>query len=85
MLEEEKSPATLFEEYFNDELLQLICTQSVIYARWKGNDKFSVSIDELKVFLAIIMLSGYVSLPRRAMFWGKESDVHNELVSNAMS
>ena len=61
MLEEEKSTSTLFEEYFNDELLRLICTQSVIYARSKGNDKFGVTIDELKVFLAIIMLAGYVS------------------------
>lgn len=32
----------------------------------------------------IVILSGYVPLPRRRMYWEESKDVHNKLVSQSM-
>lgn len=37
------------------------------------------------MFFGILLLSGYVSVPRRRMFWETRKDSHNDLVANAMS
>nr|CAD7431367.1 unnamed protein product [Timema monikensis] len=55
------SPVDLFEMFFDNE---------------KGNIKFKVTANDIKVYLGIRLLSGYCSLP---------SDTHNEAVSRAMS
>ena len=41
--------------------------------------------NEMLVFIAILLLSVYVVVPRRKMYWQGENDSHNELVSNAIS
>ena len=41
--------------------------------------------NEINAFIAILICSGYVDLPRRRMFWEQASDVHNELVCSLMS
>ena len=39
----------------------------------------------MRLFLATILLTGYVPLPRRKLYWENSPDVHNEALSNAMS
>ncbi|MGH0137467.1 UNVERIFIED_CONTAM: hypothetical protein FKN15_024609 [Acipenser sinensis] len=39
----------------------------------------------MRVFLAILFISGYVPLPRRRMFWENENDVTNQAVTQGMS
>ena len=39
----------------------------------------------MRAFLALLLLSGYVSLPRRRMYWKKLPDVNNEAVASTMS
>lgn len=46
---------------------------------------FQVSVDELKVFLGILLLSGYVPLPSYRMYWQSSPDTHNPLVAGAMT
>ena len=36
---------------------------------------------QLKSFLAVIILSGYVNLPRQEMYWQTRDDSNNRLVS----
>nr|CAD7597675.1 unnamed protein product [Timema genevievae] len=55
------------------------------YAFQKGNIKFKVTINEIKVFLRILLLSGYCSVPRYRIYWETSSDTHNEVVSKATS
>ncbi|KAI8119865.1 PiggyBac transposable element-derived protein 3 [Lucilia cuprina] len=43
-----------------------------------------VNITEMKCFLGVILLSGYVPLPRR-MYWERSKDSNNELVSQAIA
>lgn len=55
-----------------------------LYAARKNKQNFDLSVDELYTFIGILLLSGYVPLPRRRMYWEESEDVHNVLVTNWM-
>ena len=50
----------------------------------KGHN-FKTSASEVKLFLGILLLSGYNNLPRKHLYWEQQSDVFNEAVSSAIS
>ncbi|GFS07008.1 PiggyBac transposable element-derived protein 3 [Elysia marginata] len=52
---------------------------------FKPGKQITVDADELKIVVAIIILSGYIPLARRRMFWENAEDSHNQLVSSAMT
>lgn len=81
----EFSPVFFFEQYFSDDFIMIMVEQSMLYAKQKGNLQFTVTAEEIKAFLAILILSGYVPLPRYRLFWDQGGDVHNEVVSGLMS
>ena len=83
-LDTEKSPCALFEGFFTEEVYEFICVETIRYAHANGKHNFSVSV-ELKSFMAILLLSGYVVLPRRSMYWEHSEDTHNPVVSSLMS
>ena len=58
-----KTPYQIFEKFFDDELLSLITLEIQKYALYKNDPDPKVSIKELRVFLGILMLSGYVHTP----------------------
>ena len=74
----------LFELFFDPVVIDLICTESVRYAAFKGNHNFSVTPGEIKTFIAILIVSGYCSVPRRRMYWSGDEDVLNEAIVNGM-
>jgi DNA excision repair protein ERCC-6 len=78
------SPSEFFEFFFNENLCNHIVQQSVIYAVQKNREDFSLSVEELKTFLGILILSGYVPLPRKRMYWEERPDSNNQAVSEAM-
>ena len=80
-----KSLVSLFELFFTPQLLEHICNETNEYAAQKGQQNFLIDISDIKLFLAILLISGYVSLPRRQMYWEASEDVHNSMVSAAMS
>ena len=55
-----------------------------MYAANKGKFVFHVTSDEFCAFLAIILISGYTSLPRRHMYWQQETDVFNCAVADLL-
>ena len=77
-------PHQLFELFFDEVLLSEIIRQSLLYATKKAGVNLALSVSELKVFLAILLLSGYSSVPRQRMYWECGPDVFNEAVSKAM-
>jgi Transposase IS4 len=79
------SPVTLFEFIFTPQLMELICKESTEYAIQKGIQNSEFDIPTLKLVLSILLLSGYVQLPRRSMYWEAECDVRISLVSRSMS
>ena len=79
------SPTTLFELFFDKDVIKMMCEFTTRYARQKDNHQFDVSPEEIKAFLAILLTSGYVVLPRRRMYWEQNDDVHNSAISSAMA
>ena len=73
------TPTSIFNLFLDDDVIQMIVDMTNLYAhRNKGDSK------EIRLFLAILLLSGYNSLLRRSMYWETRSDTHNECVANAM-
>ena len=54
----EKSPCSLFEDFFTPELYKFICSETVRYAHSNGKHNFELTVDELKAFIASLLLSG---------------------------
>jgi DNA excision repair protein ERCC-6 len=80
---ERRTPTEILELFLDDEVVELIVTYSNLYAASKGIN-LGLTRYKLKCFLGVIFLSGYVSVPRRRMFWEQRTDAHNALVSAAM-
>ena len=59
-------------------------TEMTKYCLTKNYPPINVSLNEMKVSFAILIVSGYNVLPRRHMYWSHAEDVYNEAISNAM-
>ena len=56
----------------------MIVDMTNLYAhRDKGESKFVTKEVEIRLFLAILLLSGYNSSLRRSMYWDTRSDIRN--------
>ena len=53
------------------------------YASQK-NHSLNVSLEERKVYITILLLTGYITPKNIRMFWEVKLDVHNKLVASAM-
>ncbi|XP_033231548.1 piggyBac transposable element-derived protein 3-like, partial [Belonocnema kinseyi] len=84
-LGEDREPEDFFELFFDVEVISLIADQSIKYAVEKGQTQFIISENEFKIFLAILLISGYCCYPRRRMYWECAADVHQAGIANAMS
>lgn len=49
------------------------------------NKPGNISDREIRSFLGVLLLSGYLQPSRRRMFWEREKDTHNELIAEAIS
>jgi len=78
------SPLTMFEKFFTLDLMDHICHESILYARSKGKS-FEMDHVKLKKFISILLISGYVIMPRKEMYWQQAEDTHISAVSAMMS
>ena len=74
----------LFELFFYEEILEYTQEQMTRYCLKKNWPDGGVSINELRVFFAIFIVSGYNSLPSTSLYWSHDPEVHNKAISNAM-
>ncbi|XP_045479725.1 piggyBac transposable element-derived protein 2-like [Harmonia axyridis] len=77
-------PVVQFCRFFDDEVLDLIVNESNRYAA-QINRKTIIEKSEIKSFIGILILSGYICVRRRRMYWERERDSHNDLVAEAMT
>jgi hypothetical protein len=77
-------PVGFFELFFDEELINLIVSETNKYALFKGAHQFSVTDNEIKAFLAILMLSSYVDVYFKDQYWSRDLDTRNELVASLM-
>ena len=65
--------------------MKFLCEESIRHAISKGNHSFTIDTDTLKAFITILLVSGYVDLPRRRMYWENNEDTQNTTVSSLLS
>ncbi|XP_044735345.1 piggyBac transposable element-derived protein 3-like [Chrysoperla carnea] len=83
---EGKSAVEIFENLLCDEILEYIVQETETYAKHYKNDlNFSLNVNELKVFLAILFFSSYHHLPQSKLYWCRGNDVHVPFIEKAMS
>lgn len=82
---EGKSPVEVFETVVDNDVVHLIVDQTMKYASQHNMHKFNITPEELKVFIGILLYSGYHSLPRERMYWQIDEDTHLPFISNNMS
>lgn len=75
----------VFEKLFDVEVRQLIVSQTMLYAGQKNQHNFSFNEEDLKVFIGILLFSGYHSEAREFMYWKMSADTHVPIVANSMS
>ena len=78
------SPEKIFELFFDDDVCDLIVRETLRYASEKGDHDFRFDLSKLKIFLGILLLSGYNTRPRRHQYWSTQLDLACEAVSRAM-
>lgn len=80
-----KSPVEVFETLFDEEIMEYIVRQSVIFASQNNYHDFTFSIGCLKKFLAVLILSGYHSLPQEKMYWSEDEDLNIQSVRKCIT
>ena len=84
VLETVEPHVSLFEKFFTDDIIKFICEESIRYAISKGNHGFAIDTNTLKGFITILLVSGYVKLPRRPMYWEHNEGTHNATASSLL-
>lgn len=85
LTEEENNPVELFERFYDNEIIELIRVMTNLYAFQKGEHNLNLTFEEVRVFIGILLISGYNSVPRVKMYWEQTPDVNNQAISTAMS
>src|ERR1700722_10989664 len=52
---------------------------------YKNDINFSITIQELKIFIGILIFSGYHELPSERHYWSEFDDLRIHVVKNAIS
>ena len=81
----QKSELELFEEFLDDEMFDLVQTQSNLYAQQQNRHDFDLKKYKLKRFLGFMLFSGYHRLPRERMYWENADDCSINIVTEALS
>lgn len=81
---DEVTAVQYFERFFDDTLIELIITASSEYCLSKNWPDIKLTKEELRVFFAILIVSGYNPLPGKAMYWSTCSDLRNIAIYESM-
>ncbi|XP_046389357.1 piggyBac transposable element-derived protein 3-like [Ischnura elegans] len=77
------SPVQCFESMYGDEIISYIVKMSNLYALHR-NHTLNLTSEELKVYIAVLLLTGYLTPKYIRMFWETKSDTHNNLIANCI-
>ena len=82
---EGKTPVDCFEKLLDDKIPTHIVQQSVVYTRQQNDHKFQLSNDRKRMFLGILLFTGYHCLPQEKLYWNKDEDMDVSCVRKCMS
>ncbi|XP_039297544.1 piggyBac transposable element-derived protein 3-like [Nilaparvata lugens] len=80
----DKNCMHFFEKFIDDEIIDLLVLESNKYALHCNRADPRISREEMRVFLGILLLSSYVRVSDKRMYWEDQSDTHNIIVANSM-
>ena len=78
------TPLDLFELFFDQELLEMILKESTRYCLSKNWPNLNLSIEELKSFIGILLVSGYSPQSNKYDYWSNSKDTRNQAIYEAM-
>ncbi|XP_044752231.1 piggyBac transposable element-derived protein 2-like [Coccinella septempunctata] len=81
----DKTVVDLFEQFFDDAVYDLIFEETMRYAAQKNKHNFSITKDEIKIFIGFLLFSGYHTLPSERDYWSDDDDLGQSIVKNALS
>ncbi|XP_068229303.1 piggyBac transposable element-derived protein 2-like [Palaemon carinicauda] len=67
--------------FSNEQKIEELYHQSTTYAEQMSLSEDHITPQNMKIFLSILILSGYNKLPYRRMYWSENPDVFNNWVS----
>lgn len=73
-----------FEKFFDNNLLEHICDESNKYAVFLGKSNPNITIEELKVFISILLVTGYNYHSRTRTLWSTDEDLQNLMIIKSM-
>uniref|UniRef100_A0A6P7FVU9 PiggyBac transposable element-derived protein 2-like n=1 Tax=Diabrotica virgifera virgifera TaxID=50390 RepID=A0A6P7FVU9_DIAVI len=69
------TPFEIFEKNFDNELIELLVTESTRYAHFKNLADPQITINNMKCFIIILIITGYNELPGKKYYWDMEHDM----------
>ena len=81
--QEVMSAVECFELLYNDDIIKFIVDMTNLYALQR-NHTLNVTCDEIRVYIAILLLTGYLTPKYMRMLWEVKSDTHNKLVASSI-
>ncbi|KAI8117627.1 PiggyBac transposable element-derived protein 3 [Lucilia cuprina] len=81
--QEDISVTDCFELLYNKDVISLIADMSNLYALQR-NHTLNVTENEIRVYIAVLLLTGYMTPKYMRMFWEKKADTYNDLVSSSI-
>lgn len=86
VLLKDKTPVQIFEKFFTEDIMVYITKETVRYAAAVKNDtSMSLSPEEIRAFMGILIFSGYHKLPSEKNYWSEEEDLGVDIVKKCMS
>lgn len=77
-------PHEQFERFFDDELLKHIVEHSNKYAVFRERNNPNITVDELRTFIGILIISGYTYHTSFRTMWSQGEDQRNVMVCDSM-
>lgn len=74
----------IFEMFIDSEIVELLVEQSRNYALFCNRPDPTISPDEMKCVIGILIVTGYNQLPGRDFYWDSQKDMKNSMVSESM-
>ena len=69
-----KSPIATFKAMFSDDLVLHMTNQTNLYAVQHGKSNWNILEDEIRTFIAVLLLSGCCKVPYRDLYWADAPD-----------
>ncbi|CAK1541427.1 unnamed protein product [Leptosia nina] len=80
---QEMSVVQCFELLYTEDIVNFIRDMSNLYALQR-NHTLNVTSDEIRVYIAVLLITGYLTPKYMRMFWEVKNDTHNDLISSSI-